>query len=89
MNKRELLAEYAHNAWSGWMKYLFEQCETPVAAEGKEYIIPEWAVKRWTRQMTTLYKDLPYEEKQSDRKEADQMIAIINKPITPPKAPHD
>ena len=79
MDRRELLAEYNHNAWSGWMAYLFEKCETPFStAEGKEYIIPAWAVKRWTRQMTTLYKDLPEDEKKSDLEEADRMIAIIN-----------
>ncbi len=24
---REKLAEYAHEAWSGWMRYLFEKSE--------------------------------------------------------------
>ena len=23
---REALADYAHDAWSGWMKYLFSKC---------------------------------------------------------------
>jgi len=34
-------------------------------------------VHRWIRQMTTDYEDLPKEEKNSDRKEADRMIDII------------
>jgi len=24
---REALADYAHDAWSGWMKYMFSRCE--------------------------------------------------------------
>lgn len=39
--------------------------------------IPEWAVKRWHRQMTTPYLMLSEEEKESDRDEADKMLAIM------------
>jgi len=71
---REALAEYAHDAWSGWMKYLFEKCDVT----GNTYAaIPVWAVRRWRRQMNTPYADLPEEEKQSDREEADKMLAIM------------
>ena len=41
--------------------------------------IPKWAVDRWKRQMQTPYNDLSEEEKESDRKEADGMIAILTK----------
>ena len=71
---RELLAAYAHDAWSGWMRYLFAKCERSLQ---QQVVIPDWAVERWTRQMTTPYADLPEEEKQSDRKEADQMLALM------------
>ena len=40
-------------------------------------IIPQWAVERWMRQMNTEYKNLSEEEKESDRKEADGMILIM------------
>lgn len=71
---REALAEYAHNAWAGWMKYLFEK--SIQNADGT-VTIPAWAVERWTRQMTTHYINLPEEEKKSDRTEADIMLDMF------------
>jgi len=71
---REKLAEYAHEAWSGWMRYLFEKSERN--SDGT-VTIPAWAVARWTRQMNTPYADLPENEKESDREEADKIIAIL------------
>lgn len=77
---RERLAAYAHDAWSGWMKYLFSKCERdgdPLVGHERDLIIPAWAVERWTRQMCTAYTDLPENEKESDRAEADRMLAIM------------
>lgn len=71
---REKLAALAHEQWSGWMRYLFGKCA--IYEEGSA-IIPAWAVKRWQRQMNTAYSDLPEEEKESDRREADKMLAIL------------
>lgn len=84
---REALAEYAHEAWSGWMKYMFskgillnEQWMTPQPGEKNiKLLLPEWAVERWTRQANTPYADLPESEKESDRLEADRMIEIIDR----------
>jgi hypothetical protein len=80
-NKRELLAAYAHEAWSGWMRHLFSKCQTNIAGD---VFIPKWAVERWTRQMTTAYQDLPEMEKESDRAEADKMLAITGDAIAEP-----
>jgi hypothetical protein len=77
---RESLAAYAHDAWSGWMEYLFSKCERdgdPEAGHERDLIIPAWAVERWKRQATTAYHALPEEEKASDRTEADKMIAMM------------
>ena len=71
---REALADYAHAAWSGWMKYQFSKAE--IQPDGT-WIMPAWAVERWQRQMNTPYTELPEEEKASDRKEADEMLAIV------------
>ena len=71
---REQLAEYAHRAWSGWMKYMFGKGSS--CSDGS-ILIPKWAVDRWSRQMNTEYEDLPEEEKKSDREEADRMIKIF------------
>jgi hypothetical protein len=76
---REALAAYAHEAWSGWMRYMFGKCERAHGYDHEAVAIPKWAVERWTRQMNTSYADLPEEEKESDRKEADKILDIIFK----------
>ena len=73
---RESLADYAHEAWSGWMKYLYTKCSA-IADDGA-ILIPASLVERWERQMNTSYSDLPENEKESDRKEADKMIEIFD-----------
>lgn len=50
---REALAAYAHEAWSGWMRYLFSKCEPDLLSAGA--VIPRREVERWRRQMATPY----------------------------------
>lgn len=71
---REELADYAHEAWSGWMKYLYSKCA--LNSDGTA-TIPDWAITRWARQFTTDYIDLLEDEKNSDLEEADKIIAVI------------
>ena len=71
---REALADYAHKAWSGWMAYLFEKS---TLNSDSTVTIPKWAVERWGRQVETPYVELPSNEKDSDRSEADKMIEIM------------
>jgi hypothetical protein len=82
---REKLADYAHEAWSGWMKHLFDLSKITytrnyqsdeLTPEGV-LLIPDALVKRWQRQMTTSYNELSDAEKDSDRKEADKILAIL------------
>lgn len=75
-NSRERLAEYAHDAWAGWMRYLFSK--SAFNADGSA-TIPKWAVDRCQGQVATDYKNLPESEMDSDRKEADAMLAIMEK----------
>lgn len=75
MDAREQLAEYAHEAWSDWMKYLFEK--SWLNPETGRVEIPPVLVQRWKRQMNTPYAELPESEKESDRVEADRMLAIV------------
>jgi len=70
---KERLAAYAHEAWSGWMKYMFSKC---VESEDG-LLIPGELVNRWKRQAETKYGDLPENEKASDRKEAAVMKKIF------------
>ena len=73
---RESLAKYAHKAWSGWMRYLFEK-----STKNKDgtVTIPKWAVERWQRQAQTPYDKLPEAEKESDRAEAKDILNVLNK----------
>lgn len=73
-DKREALAAYAHEAWSGWMQYMF-QCS--FESSNGSVNIPPVLVKRWKRQASTNYEDLPPFEQKSDLKEADKILAII------------
>lgn len=85
METREELARYAHEAWSGWMKYMFGKAipykPGGIQAEEGALIIPKWAVDRWTYQMNTNYNDLPEKMKESDLSEADQMLSIFSKKV--------
>lgn len=76
---RERLADYAHEAWSGWMRYMFSKCGTAnrYFTDEKVVTIPTELVERWRRQMTTPYAELPESEKASDRDEADAILTII------------
>lgn len=71
---REKLAELCHDQWSTWMQYLFSKC---TKNDLGEVVIPKWAVEQWTRQMNTKYKDLSYEEKESDRREAVKFLNFL------------
>lgn len=73
--RREPLAAYAHEAWSGWMRYLFEKSTRN--ADGT-VTIPAWAVERWERQVATPYSLLSAQEQDSDRAEADRILGIIH-----------
>jgi hypothetical protein len=71
----ERLAAYCHDKqWSGWMRYLFKRCR--MSADGSATILPHFA-KRWTRQMSTPYSELPEDEKESDRIEARAILKVV------------
>lgn len=70
----EALAEYAHDAWAGWMRYLFR---FGVQHDDGRFTIDAEKVARWRRQMETAYADLSEAEKVSDRKEAAEIIGIV------------
>ncbi len=70
----EALADYAHEAWSGWMRYLFSKSqENPDGT----VTIPKWAVDRWRRQLRTPYRFLTEDEKNSDRAEAMKILDLF------------
>ena len=73
---KESLARYAHEAWSGWMVYLFKK--STENSDGT-VTIPKWAVERWKRQSSTVYDQLPENEKESDRAEALDILKALNR----------
>lgn len=79
---REALAEYAHEAWSGWMNYLLSKS---IVNDDGSWTIPPELAERWYRQLTTPYFLLPEGEKESDRAEADKMLALAGSDKHPQK----
>lgn len=71
---REKLSAYAHSSWASWMQYMFSK---GLLQPDGSIVIPAEYVQRWTRQMNTLYHDLPESEKLSDRDEADKIMKIV------------
>lgn len=71
---REALAQHAHESWCGWMRYLFSKA---TKHPDGSVTIPPWAAARWTRQMNTPYDELPEQERESDRAEADKMLILV------------
>lgn len=72
---KEKLADLCHNQWSGWMKYLFSKS---TFNEDGSVTIPKELVSRWQRQLYTDYINLSDSEKESDLKEADKFIKLLN-----------
>ena len=71
---REELAATQHDIWAYWMGYLFGVCDEN--GDGS-ITIPERFVKRWKRQAVTHYAFLSEEEKESDRRQADKVLATL------------
>lgn len=72
---REKLADLQHEIWSSWMRWQFSVCETQ---EDGRVLIPAELVQRWIRQMSTSYSELSEKEKDSDREQADKVLALLN-----------
>ena len=73
-NIKVSLAKYAHDSWSGWMRYLFDNSRKN---NGGSVTIPKDFVSRWERQMNTDFFDLPKDEQKSDYQEADKILSLI------------
>ena len=78
---RELLADQQHDIWSDWMRYMFSMGHYRILELNGEpqqvWIMPSSSLDRWTRQMNTHYNYLTEQEKNSDREQADKIIALL------------
>ena len=68
-----VLAQYAHDAWSRWMKCLFTKGKLNKSGS---FTIKKDSVNRWQRQMNISFYDLPQEEKESDFTEAKTILDL-------------
>jgi len=60
----EALAVLAHEQWSGWTEYMLDNMD-------------DVHIAGWRRQIATPYAELSEREKESDRKEARRMLAVM------------
>jgi hypothetical protein len=75
----EELADVQHQIWSQWMVHLFSRCRRN--PDGSSETIPDDLVVRWKRQMATDYADLTEREKNSDREQAREVMAVLGEPL--------
>jgi len=73
---REELAALMHEIWGNWMNYVLQHTMQRAVSN---FIIPDALVERWSRQMGIPYSELSEEEKESDRREADKVLALLRK----------
>ena len=69
---RERLAAIQHAIWSHWMTYQFSVCERN---DDGTMTIPAKKVERWERQAATPYAFLSEAERESDRHQANRILA--------------
>ena len=77
---RERLAAQMHRQWQHWTKHMLgvigSRIEVHVECRGDSRCDECQALARWYRQLETPYADLSEEEKQSDRRWADEALLV-------------
>lgn len=71
---REALADLSHDIWAHWMEYMFGQ---GTFNDDGTWTMPAEKVDRWNRQVITRYADLSEQERESDRHQADKILAVL------------
>jgi len=66
----EKLAAWSHKSWAGWTAWMIEKWDVT-------HDSGETFQERWKRQMATPYEELSEREKESDRAEAHEILAIV------------
>lgn len=64
MNLLERLARLEHEQWAHWTRYMLDN-------------LSEENIQRWRRQIDTSYDHLSEEEKESDRRWARRVLALL------------
>ena len=76
----EELAAVEHVRWAHWQKYVHDQCDR--LPDGR-LAIPAELVRRWEKQIETLYAQLSDQEKDSDREQVERVLPILAKYFIP------
>lgn len=71
---RERIAYVQHAIWAHWMVYMWD-CGTH--NEDGTWTMPADKVERWQRQAGLNYSGLTEREKESDREQADKVLAVL------------
>ncbi len=85
----EKVADFMHDQWSHWMKYLLDNVYRWKVEEGQDkyktinephYVLAFnlYKYERWEKQMNTPYAELSEKEKDSDREWARKLLEVIN-----------
>ncbi len=72
----EAIAAVEHERWSHWQRYLHARC---TRLDDGSLVIPAELAARWTAQMTTPYSELSESEKDSDREQAQEYLAVLRR----------
>lgn len=70
----EQLAAVQHEIWAHWMRYMFTCGQ--FGPDGSWHM-PAFKAERWQRQMDTPYAELTDRERESDREQADKILAVV------------
>ena len=71
---REAIAAVQHDIWAHWMEYQFSKC---IQNDDGSLTIPAASVLRWVRQVNLSYAELPENERESDRHQADKVLKVF------------
>lgn len=71
---REQLADIQHAIWAHWMGYMFGCGEF---RKDGTWVMPAEKLERWWRQKETSYSELSDKERESDRHQADKILAVV------------
>ena len=71
---REQLADIQHAIWAHWMGYMFGCGEF---RKDGTWVMPAEKLERWWRQKEAPYSELSDKERESDRHQADKILAVV------------
>lgn len=70
------LAAIEHGRWAHWQRYVHDKGQRQTDGS---IILPADLVDRWERQISTEYKDLTNEEKESDREQVRKYLPLLTR----------